>query len=303
MCFTAGSTGIIEAHHIEVKKVVVTVLTMRMSEFFLIRYIMQKIVLITGASSGVGAATAERFAEKDYRVILVARNEQRLSAIAEQIGSAATYIACDASSGSAVEAMAHQVMKDVGLPDVIINSAGLGEWKRIENTPPDEAREMIGAPYLAAYNVTQVFMEAMLKRASGVIIHVNSPACYIPWPSTVGYAASRFALRGLHEALCQDLAGTGVKSCHVVFGRIDSAYFEHNAGVTEKMPGIAATVRTISVQECGRLLVALAAKPRRQVVYPLMLKFFYWINALAPWATRWLLRVTAPKTNIIGVRL
>ena len=263
---------------------------------------MQKIVLITGASSGVGAAAAGLFAEKGYRVILVARNETRLSALAEQIGGAATYIVCDASSGAAVKAMARQVMEDGGLPDVIINSAGLGEWKRIEHTTPDEAREMIGAPYLAAYNVTQVFMEAMLKRASGVIIHVNSPACYMPWPSAVGYTASRFALRGLHEALCQDLAGTGVHSCHVVFGRIDSAYFQHNAGVTERMPGIAATVRTISVQECGRLLVALAAKPRRQVVYPFLLKLYYWTNAVAPWATRWLLRVTAPRVSTIEGR-
>lgn len=255
---------------------------------------MNKTVLITGASSGVGAEAARQFARKGYRVILVARNESRLAAISAEIGPAATWIACDASSGVAVEAMASQVMNDFGVPDVIVHSAGLGEWKRIEDTPPEEAHQMIGAPYLAAYNVTQVFMTAMLERNTGVIIHVNSPACYMPWPSAVGYTASRFALRGLHEAISQDLVGTGVKSSHVVFGRINSEYFQHNEGVVDRMPGIASTIRTISVEECGRLLVMMAERPRRQVVYPFMLKMYYWTNAVAPWLTRWLLRVTSP---------
>lgn len=258
---------------------------------------MQKIVLITGASSGVGAAASRLFAKNGYRVILVARNEARLSALAAEIGPTASWIACDASEGTSVQAMAKQVLGDIGLPNSIIHCAGLGQWKRIEDTPPDEARQMIGAPYLAAFNVTQVFMDAMLKRGEGVIIHVNSPASYMPWPSAVGYTASRFALRGLHEALSQDLAGTGVKSCHVVLGRIDSAYFQHNAGVDERMPRIAATIRTISVEECSRLLLKLAERPRRQVVYPIMLKLYYWTNAIAPGLTRWLLRVTAPRTE------
>ncbi len=160
---------------------------------------------------------------------------------------------------------------------------------------------MIGAPYLAAYNVTQVFMQGMLARGSGVVIHVNSPACYMPWPSAVGYTASRFALRGLHEALYQDLVGSGVKTCHVVFGRIDSEYFEKNEGVVDRMPGIAKTIRTISVDECARVLLRVAKRPRRQIVIPFMLKLYYWTNAVAPWLTRWLLRVTSPKQTQVLV--
>lgn len=258
---------------------------------------MNRIVLITGASSGVGAAAAKLFAENGDRVVLVARSEARLAEIAGVIGPAASWVACDASSGEAVRAMAQQVVNDVGVPDIIINSAGLGEWKRIEDTPPEEARMMIGAPYLAAYNVSQVFMEGMLERKSGVIIHVNSPACYMPWPSAVGYTASRFALRGLHEALYQDLVGTGVKTCNVVFGRINSEYFDNNQGVVDRMPGIASTIRTISVDECARILLRVARRPRRLVVYPFMLKLYHWTNAIAPWLTRWLLRVTSPKTD------
>ena len=256
---------------------------------------MKKIVLITGASSGVGAEAARQFARAGYQVILLARSEDRLSELASAIGAAATWFACDASSGPAVKAMADRVKREIGIPDVIINSAGLGQWKRIEDTPPEEAHQMIGAPYLAAYNVTQVFMDAMLERNTGVILHINSPACYMPWPSAVGYTASRFALRGLHEALYQDLVGTGIHSCNVIFGRIDSEYFHHNQGVADRMPGIASTIRTISVEECGQMLLKLAAKPRRQVVYPFMLKMYHWTNAVMPGLTRWLLRTTSPR--------
>lgn len=256
---------------------------------------MKKIALITGASSGVGAEAARQFANDGYRVVLVARNETRLASVADEIGPVAAIVPCDASSGEAVREMAQQVKQDFGVPDVIIHSAGMGEWKRIEDTPPEEALEMIGAPYLAAYTVTQSFMQAMLDRNSGVILHINSPACFMPWPSAVGYTASRFALRGLHEALCQDLAGTGVKSCHVVFGRIDTEYFTHNQGVAERMPGIASTVRTLSAGECARLLRKVAERPRRQVIYPFVLRFYYWNYLLAPRLVSWLLRATAPK--------
>ena len=141
-----------------------------------------------------------------------------------------------------------------------------------------------------------MFLRDMLERRSGTLIHVNSPACFMPWPSAVGYTASRFALRGLHEALSQDLAGSGVRTCHVVFSRINSEYFDHNPGVTERMPGIAATVRTLTVEECARVLVDVANRPRKLVVHPLMLRFYYWNDLVVPWLVRWLLRVTGAKS-------
>jgi short-subunit dehydrogenase len=256
---------------------------------------MTKLALITGASSGVGAQTARELAKRGYGVVLVARDTTRLSSVAASIGPSATYFSCDAASGLAVAELADKVRAKIGVPDVIVNSAGLGQWKRIEDTPPVEALQMIGAPYLAAYNLTHAFMGDMLKRRSGIIIHVNSPACFMPWPSAVGYIAARHALRGLHEALCQDLVGTGVRSCHAVFGRIDSEYFQHNAGVADKMPGIAATVRTLSPAECGRVLADLAEHPKRQVVHPFMLRLYYWNNLALPWLTRWLLRMTGAR--------
>lgn len=254
-----------------------------------------KTALITGASSGIGADAARQLSALGYRVILVARGKTQLEKIAAGLGGNAVVEVCDASSGEQVLALAERVRRDFGTPEVIVNCAGAGQWKFIEDTSPAEALLMIQAPYLAAFNVTHAFMKEMLGRRSGVIIHVNSPASIFAWPSSVGYTASRWALRGLHESLCQDLAGTGVRSCHVIFGKVNSPYFENNPDVMASMPGIASTVRTLSTDECGRAIAQLAEHPKRELVYPFMLRFYSWSYRLAPALVRWLLRLTSAK--------
>jgi len=254
-----------------------------------------KTALVTGGSSGIGADAAKHLAARGYRVILVARGDALLQKVAEQIGSKAVVEACDASSGEQVLALAARVRNACGVPDVIVNCAGAGEWKRIEDTSPDEAILMAKAPYFAAFNVTHAFMNDMLTRGSGVVIHINSPAAIFPWPSSVGYAAARWALRGLHESLRQDLSGTGVRSCHVVFGGVDSPYFERNPGAREKIPKIARTVRTLSTDECGRIIADLAEHPKSQVIHPFMLRLFYWNHLILPGVVSWLLRITGHR--------
>jgi short-subunit dehydrogenase len=247
-----------------------------------------KTVLITGASSGVGAAAAQAFAAEGYRVILVARSLDALQVVADGIGTAAIVIACDAADGAAVSEMAAGLD---GVPDVIIHSAGAGQWKTVQDTTPEEARQMMDAPYHAAFNVTQVFLAGMLARGSGAIIHVNSPASIAPWPSSAGYAAARGAMRTFHNALSQDLAGTGVTSSHVIFGRIDSPYFDNNPGVVEKMPKIGAMIPTLTLDACARVLVDVARRPRHEVIVPFRLRLTCMMAAVLPGFSRWLLRL------------
>ena len=97
------------------------------------------------------------------------------------------------------------------------------------------------------------------------------------------------------ESLCDDLRGTGVRSCHVLFGRVSSPYFEHNPDSEEKIPGIAKTVRTITPEETARVIARTIRRPRRQVIYPLTLRLYAWSFAVFPWLTRWLLRTTGVK--------
>ena len=254
-----------------------------------------KLALVTGASSGIGAATARRLAAAGYKVVLVARRREALAGVASDIGAAAVIEPCDASDGNAMLAMAERVKQEHGVPDVIINSAGAGAWKRIEHTPPDEAVSMMGAPYFAAYNTTYAFMNEMLDRNSGLMIHISSPVSLFTFPSSVGYAASRWAMRGMHQALCDDLYWTGVRSCHLVLGKVSSEYFDDKPGSEERIPKLARTVRTLTPDDSAKIILRLIRRPRREAVYPFMMRIYYWMYLVFPWVTRQLLRLTGHK--------
>jgi len=248
------------------------------------------IVLITGASSGVGAAAARRFVRRGAKVIMVARSADKLAALADDIGYGAIAAPCDAADPDAVAKLAAEVLAEHGAPDVIVNSAGAGAWKSVPDTSPQEAVTMMQAPYFAAFNITQAFLPAMLERGSGLVIHVNSPACLAAWPKTAGYTAARAALLGFHRALSQDLAGTGVESCHVIFGRIDSEYFAENDVSESDMPWLGKLVPTLSVDDCGLALADIAIRPRPYAIFPFLLVPHIAVAMVAPRLAAWALR-------------
>ena len=252
------------------------------------------VAVVTGASSGIGRATALALAAANYRVVAVARSKDKLTELAA-LSPSISIEAVDAADGAAVVAMAQRVLKDFGTPAVIINCAGAGQWKYIEDTTPAEALTMLGAPFLAAFNVTHAFMRSMLAAKAGVVIHVQSPASQLPWAGSTAYASARYALRGLHEALCQDLIGTGVRSCHAVFGEVTSDYFTNNPGSHEHLPKIARMIPKMSPEQCATVLVRLSSHPRTQVVTPFMLRSFYWMHAVVPWLVRMLVGATGRK--------
>lgn len=259
----------------------------------------KRVAVVTGASSGIGAATATLLASEGAHVVLVARREERLRELADRIeraGGRATVAALDASDGDAVVAMAEEVAAEHGAPYAVVNSAGAGEWRYIEDTPPADMQRMMGAPFGAAYNLTHAFMRPMLDARRGVFIHVGSPASLAPWPSSVAYTASRWALRGMHEALCQDLVGTGVHSCHVVFSEVSSEYFDANPGSRDHLPKVGEKLlRTLTPEQCAEVIRDTIGAPRRQVVHPLEMRAMALANDVARPLVRTLARVTGRR--------
>lgn len=245
----------------------------------------RRVAVVTGASSGIGAATARLLGSQGWTVVLVARRAERLTAVAvdvEAAGGRAVVEPLDAADGAAVDAMAARVLADVGVPDAVVNSAGAGVWRWMEDTPHDELAAMLGAPFLAAWNVTRAFLPALLARGRGVVVHVGSPASVAPWPGATGYTTSRWALRGLHEALRQDLAGTGVASCHVLFGEVASEYFIANPDTHEHIPRVGRLIPTITPERAARVVVRAIGRPRPQVFDPPMLAVMQVANRLSP---------------------
>jgi short-subunit dehydrogenase len=168
-----------------------------------------------------------------------------------------------------VAAVAPRIEADIGIPDVIVNNAGAGRHLFFEETDPSEFDEMMAAPFFAAVYVTRAFLPAMIKRGTGYIVTVNAPIAFVPWQGAAGYAAARWALRGLSEALRADLRGSGVNVGQVVAAKVASGYFEHNPGVEEQLPRIGQLAKTLSPDDVAGTIVRAIERERRFVVTPL----------------------------------
>jgi short-subunit dehydrogenase len=231
-------------------------------------------------------------------LVLVARSLDALEAAAAEVraaGGQPVVEVADATDAAAVEALAARVLARDGVPDVIVNGAGSGEWRFIEELPASAGDRMLGAPFLAAYHLTAAFMAPMLARGRGAFVHVGSPASLLPWPGATAYCSARWALRGLHEALCADLAGTGLQSCHVILGEVRTAYFERAAGSHERIPTIGKLIPVMDAPVAGEIVAGAAINPRREVIRPFLLRLFAWSHWLAPRLVEALVNGTGAK--------
>src|SRR5688572_16096351 len=146
-----------------------------------------KTALVTGASSGIGAATAQELARAGARVILVARRAEQLRQVASSIGGAASFYPTDLRDATAVTSLFDRVTSEIGTPDIIVNNVGAGRWKFVEETTPAEAVDMMAVPYFAAFNVTHAFLPGMLRRNTGHFVNVSSVGSRFVWPGATAY--------------------------------------------------------------------------------------------------------------------
>ena len=245
-------------------------------------------VLITGASTGIGAATARAMAGRGAAVLLVARSADKLATLAEQLGVDAHAHPCDVGDAAQVAAMAERVREAHGVPDVIVNNAGAGRWLFVEETEPAEFVQMISVPFLAAFFVTRAFIDGMLARGSGRIVNVNTPISVLPWQGALGYGSARWAMRGFDATLAADLRGTGVGVTNVIPAKVTSEYFDHNPGAEERIPRIARIIPTLSPEQVGESICRGVERERRQVVEPLMLRLLFAQARLFPRLSEWI---------------
>ena len=264
-----------------------------------------RVAVVTGASSGIGEATALALAGYGWTVVLVARRDDEVARVEAQVdaaGGVGIAEPLDAADPDAVAVMAERIRQAHGAPAAIVNAAGAGAWRWPEDTPPAEMERMLDAPYRAAYHVTHAFLGDLLAQRAGVVVHVGSPAAFGPWPGATAYSVARWALRGYHEALRQDLAGTGVHSCHVAFAEVATPYFDVNDGARERRPRLGRLVRTCSPTEAAEVIISTIARPRPQVLHPPVLRVLFALHRLVPRCTSWALRLGGPRRQAIRGR-
>jgi short-subunit dehydrogenase len=196
-------------------------------------------VMVTGASSGIGAAIAREMAARGARVTLVARSREALEAVAAEIAAAggeARVEPADLSSVEDVEALAARVLASGGPPDVLVNNAGAGRWLAVDETPAGEAAQMMALPYIAAFELTRALAPAMIAAGRGRVVCMTSLAGWTHIPGATGYAVARWAMRAFASQLREDLRGTGVGVTLMAPSEVDSPYFDHNPGSKERIP-------------------------------------------------------------------
>lgn len=245
-----------------------------------------KLVLVTGASSGIGEATAKRYGADGAHVLLLARSAERLGAVAEAIrkaGGTATPYLVDLSDSAAIAETAARIKRESGLPDILINNAGAGKWLPLIETTAEQALRMIEVPYLAAFNLTRAFLPAMVARRSGSIAFVTSPASYIAWPGAAAYIAARRAVAGLAETLQSELRGTGLAVTLIVLGTVETPYWQHNPGSRETMPETNPRLFPVMTADeaAGAIIKGIEAR-RAFVVKPAIYRALFLLNALFP---------------------
>lgn len=237
--------------------------------------------MITGASRGIGAAMARAFVEEGSHVHLVARSEATHD-VAAELGARATAWIADVTDDNAVARMAAGVMGESGPPHVVVNNAGSGRYLFVEETTPQEARDQIASPYLAAFFVTRAFLPGMLGLRRGRIVNVTSPAARIPWPGATGYSAARWAMRGFNAALVADLHGTGVGTTLVTPGKVSSSYFQNDPASEMRVPGATKLVPTVTPDQVARAVVRGVARDSSSVVLPWQLRWLFALHHVLP---------------------
>jgi short-subunit dehydrogenase len=243
------------------------------------------VAVISGASSGIGEATAGLLASKGSHVILLARDAKRLQPVVDDIrrvNGAADAYATDLSDAGAVAATAARILADHGCPDILINNAGAGRWLPLLETSAEEAAAMMTLPYLAAFNLTRELLPGMLARRTGQIVNITSTAARLAWPGAVAYTAARVAMEGFTNALRADLQDSGVSVTLATFGTVETPYWKNNPGSREHVPWIAAWIKVLSQQEVADFIVRGIERRRRVILQPAVFKALFFLNVLFP---------------------
>jgi short-subunit dehydrogenase len=187
-----------------------------------------KVVLVTGASSGIGRALACRFAQAGCRLALTARREDRLVTLRDELGAKhkPVIVQADLTEPEACERVVERATAEAGPIDVLVNNAGLGEYGLFERQPPDAQRQMIRLNCEIPVALSRIVLPAMLSRRSGWILNVASMAGFQPTPYMSGYGATKAFLVSFSLGLRTEVRGRGVTVTCLCPGRVRTEFFD-----------------------------------------------------------------------------
>jgi len=189
---------------------------------------MSETAVITGASSGVGKSLAIQLSDAGYRVVLAARSEDKLNAIAEEIqskGGDSLVVPTDVSQPEQINNLKDRAL-EYGDVSVVINNAGLGKFSKVEDVAIEDWDRQLDVNLRASFLASQAFIPYMKQRLHGILVFMNSVAGKKGYPYSAAYVASKYGMRGLADSLREELREDNIKVISIHPGAVDTSFWD-----------------------------------------------------------------------------
>lgn len=244
-----------------------------------------RVVVITGASAGIGREAALLFAQEGAHVVIAARRAERLEEVKRQIeamGGRCLAVPTDMANRALVQRLLDATLEHFGRVDVWINNAGSGLIGPLEQTTEEEMRRLWEVNYLGAFHGCQVALQQMRRQGSGHLMNVSSMAARFPLPLNAAYTATKCALNGLTESLELELEGSGIRVSLLMPSLTDTEFAD---AMIRKIPDVEGlNIRPHPARKVAQGLVRCAKRPRSRLMFvplpPLTLALFDLFPAL-----------------------
>jgi short-subunit dehydrogenase len=228
-----------------------------------------RVVLITGASEGIGAACAAEFARSGARLVLTSRSEAGLHKAASAAGAKdALIVPGDITDDATRRRLVERAIESFGAIDILINNAGLGLYAPAWSVPMEETRRLMEINFFAPLALTQLVAPQMRERRTGFIVNIGSIAGKVTLPWMTIYSVSKYALGSLTEGLRMELRASGVKTMIVCPGYVKTAFQQHVIAGQPPESMLKGRRFAIEPRECAEAIRRGVERDARTVVTP-----------------------------------
>ena len=229
-----------------------------------------RVAVVTGASSGIGAATARALAADGYRIVLLARRVDRITALAKELDAGSIAIEADVTDRAALVAAADRVQQEIGGADVLVNNAGVMLLGPFGSAQRADYRQMIEVDLLGAITATEVFLD-QLKNGGGDIVNISSVAGRTARPGNGVYAATKWGMNGWSESLRRELL-PDVRVTLIEPGAVATELPNHITHAETKQGAEALYSQVeVTAEDIAEVIAFAVGRPRRLAIHEILL--------------------------------